>query len=111
MHTLLCHSAVANAPALQASLFCGRGHSSSRTGATSIVDHRDAMHTAILGQVVGDGIVLRDTVVPHRYHPSVPTEANLKLGLVDVVEQRCQEALTVTAGHPQHVRGEMAIDV
>src|SRR5262249_8730241 len=38
-------------------------------------------------------------------------EADLKVGLVDVVEQRRQEALTVTAGHPQYMRGEMAIDV
>ena len=73
------------------------GHSESLPRAPSIVDHRDAMHTAILGQVVGDGIVLRDTVVPHRHRPPVPAEANLKLGLVDVVEQRRQEALTVTA--------------
>ena len=69
------------------------------------------MHTAILGQVVGDGIVLGDTVVPHRHRPPVPAEADLKVGLVDMVEQRRQEALTVAAGHPQHVRGEMAIDV
>src|SRR6266446_8969541 len=87
------------------------GHSSSLTWATAIVDHRDAMHTAILGQVVGDGIVLSDTVVPHRHRPSVPAEADLKVGLVDVVEQRRQEALTVAAGHPQYMRGEMAIDV
>ena len=87
------------------------GHSASRAGAAAIVDHRDAMHTAILGQVVGDGIVLRDTVVPHRHRPPVPAEADLKLGLVDVVEQHRQEALTVTAGHPQDVRSEMAIDV
>src|SRR5437899_2141512 len=87
------------------------GPSESLPGAPAIVDHRDAMHTAILRQIVGDGIVLRDPVVPHRYRPRVPAEADLKVRLVDVVKQRRQETLTVTAGHPQDVRGEMAIDI
>ena len=46
----------------------------SLTGTPSIVDHRDTMHTAILGQVVGDGIVLGDTVVPHRHRPRLPAD-------------------------------------
>src|SRR5215510_4391371 len=87
------------------------GHASSLPGAPPIVDHRNTMHTAILGQIVGDGIVLSDTIIPHRHRPTLPAEADLKLGLVDVVEQRRQEALTVAAGHPQHMRGEMAIDI
>src|SRR5262245_8791846 len=88
-----------------------RGHASSLTGAPPIVDHRDPMHTAILGQIIGDGIVLGDTVIPHGHCPALPAEADLKLGLVNVVEHRRQEPLTVAAGHAQHMRGEMAIDV
>src|SRR5262249_12390741 len=74
-----------------------RGPSSSRPGAPAIVDCRDALHTAILGQVVGNGIMLGDTVIPLRHCPRVPAEADLKVGLVDVVKQRRQEALTVAA--------------
>ena len=88
-----------------------RGLASARPRAPPIVDHRDPMHTAILGQIVGDSIVLGDTVIPHRHRPALPAEADLKLGLIEVVEQRRQEPLTVAAGHPQHVRGEMTIDV
>ena len=42
----------------------GRGPAALRLGTPAIVDHRDAVHTAILGQVVRDDIVLGDPVVP-----------------------------------------------
>ena len=64
----------------------------------AIVDHRDTMHTAILRQVVGDGIVA-DTIVPQRHRPAA-SAMDLKVGLVDVVEQRRQQALIIAAGQP-----------
>ena len=86
--------------------------SPSRHGlAPAIVDDRDAMHTPILGQIVGHGVVLRHPVVPDRDRSWVPAEADLKVGLVDVVKQGRQEALTVTAGHAQDVRGKMSINI
>ena len=45
---------------------------------------RDAMHAPVVGQIVGQGVVLCDAVIPDCDRTLAPAESHLKLGLIDM---------------------------
>src|SRR6478735_3856068 len=75
-----------------------RKSSGRRRSERDVADDARALHLAMAGRVVHDGVVLGRAVVPHRHAVRLPAEAHLELGDVGLADEVVQELARAGVG-------------